>query len=242
MLEEFTREAILGLTAPFLNAGPLSATDVERIFRACDAIWIRKKEGEPHVRLHSGRHSDGYIICNRVLDRPNLCEIMALQLVHKIRQAKLLHPSDWVLGSATGATGLSLFTARELEGSCWHPMQKGRDGTGQLFEKCEIQPHGRILQVEELITGGLTTLELRRAVRERNPHPVTFQPILPVLVYRPEPGKVLREIENSRIVSVLYYEISSWDPNDCPLCKAGSQLVSPKDNPEAWAKMLAAAA
>lgn len=40
----------------------------------------------------------------------------------------------------------------------------------------------------------------------------------------------LKEINGMKIISLIDKEMPMWQPNDCPLCKAGSIAVRPKDN------------
>lgn len=86
------------------------------------------------------------------------------------------------------------------------------------------------MQVEELMTTSDTFTRVRNGVRTGNGSPVTFAPVAGVLIHR----SGVWEIEDTKIVPFAHYDISVWEPTKCPLCKAGSKRIRPKQN---WAEL-----
>lgn len=204
---------------------PLNQKEIEAIFQACGAFWFHSGNPKaPHAELTSGKCSNGYIDCNKVLTHSNLCQIMAEALV-SVLQVHYQGRVDWVVGSDSAALGLSKDVANKL-GACWHPLQKGPDKT-QVWEKV-IMPQGAIvLHVEELMTTAITANAVRQAIKTGNPNPVNFVPFLPVLIHRPAPGEG-DVVDGSQVIYAAHYDIWAADPADCPLCKQGSERLRPK--------------
>lgn len=229
-IQEMTREEIFRLT-PLKCGWTMSREELETIFMACDAFWHHpgnKNPGAPHAELTSGKHSNFYINCPRVLEDSNLCQIMARQLFHLL----LDHyhgPIHWVVGSDSSALGLSKDLAN-LTRAKWRPLQK-KDDDSQAWEKGVIQPGEKVLHIEELLTTSGTTQAVRKGIRENNPYPVDFVPFIPVLVHRPDKG-VPEEVDGSRLIYLLHYDTYAVDPKEqeCELCKNGSPALPAKEN------------
>ncbi len=220
---------------PSLVERPMDQEEIEAIFKACYALWVHpgdRNPRAPHAILTSGKHSNGYINCLQVLCPSNLCQIMASQVVILLRSV-YDGPVDWVVGSDSAALGLSKDVANTLD-ACWHPMQKGPD-KAQLWEKMVIPAGAKVLHVEELMTTALTSRAVREGIRQGNPNSVEFVPFLPVLIHRPAPGEG-QEVDGSRVIYLLHYDISVYEPDKCPLCQAGSEVLKPKG--ENWQRLV----
>jgi hypothetical protein len=59
---------------------------------------------------------------------------------------------------------------------------------------------------------------------------VTFAPVVGVLVHRSD----VYEVEGAPVIYLAHYDISVWDPVDCPLCARGSKRLRPKQH---WAEL-----
>ncbi len=229
-LNNMSRKDLLKLN-PEICKKDMTKKHLEAIFMACDAFWHHpgeKNPTAPHAKLTSGKHSNIYINCTRVLQRSNLCQIMAYQLLRRL-SSFYNGPIDWVIGSDSAALGLSKDIAN-LANAKWHAMQKGPDKT-QIWEKATIMPEEHVLHVEELLTTNQTTKAVRTAVREGNPYQVNFIPYIPVLVLRPDKD-VPDSIDGSKLFSCLYYDTYVVDPEkeECEFCKNGSSALSPKNH------------
>lgn len=71
-----------------------------------------------------------------------------------------------------------------------------------------------------------TALAVREGIRQGNPSPVEFTPFVATLVHRSN----IYEIEESPVIYLTHYDIDTWTPEECPLCKLGSPRVTPKQN------------
>jgi len=187
----------------------------------------------PHAELTSGKCSNGFFDCMRVLKYPNLNEILAIELatllIEDIRE-NYEEPSniDWVIGSPYAAITFSYEVAKELRavhGFCEKdpivPKEKKF-----LWQRMVIPGGSRVLQIEELITTSGTFRGVQRAIEEGNPEPVKFLPVVGVLVHRPP--RLPADYGDREIIALVEKEIWAVEPEDCPLCKAGSVRYRPK--------------
>lgn len=236
MFSGLTKEAILQLD-PQDCKRTLVKEELEMIFRACDALWHHpgtKNPKAPHAILTSGKHSNIYINCPQVLQRSNLCQIMAMQL-HHLMQSFYSGPIDWVIGSDSSALGISKDMANLLNVR-WHPMQKGPNKT-QLWEKATMACGEWVLHVEELLTTSLTTQAVRDGIKKGNPNQINFVPFIPLLVHRPDKNAP-EKIDNSKLIWLLHYDTYVVDPEkeECAFCKNGSPALLAKEN---WDRLVA---
>lgn len=206
----------------------------EEILNQCDAIWMYQgKENEPHAILTSGKHSDGYINLNAVLQFPNLCQILAKQLVQKWIDEWWRAPYenvDVVVSSTFAATSLGEEVAKQL-GAMFVFTEK--DGDQQKWSgRFELPKGAKILQTEELITTLITTRKVKEAVLTSNPEveflEVGGKTLVITVIHRPEKFPI--PDDDYEVVSLIPKEIHNWDPDKCPLCKNGSIALKPKPN------------
>lgn len=206
----------------------ITPAELRHIFETCDALWLYSGNPHaPHAELTSGKCSNGFVDVLRVLKYSNLCEIMAGQLVRRLR-AYYDGKVDWVIGSDHAGATLSYAVAAQL--SAQHDFTEKGEGKSQVWKRFVIEPNEVVLQVEELITTTGTLQLVREGIRAGNPNPVTFAPLSLVLVHRSD----VYEFEGAPIVSAAHYDIQTWEPWSCPLCRRGSERLRPKQN---WAKL-----
>jgi len=213
--------------------------DFLSLFKVCNAIWIRDEDPEvPHALLTSGKHSNGYVDCSQVLKYPNLKEILVTRLLHNVlapfeirEYGSYLHGKlDYILSSSMAAVTLGDSVANKLDLAFVYTEKV--NGV-QKLKRFEIPDGAKILQVEELVTTLKTTREVTRAVMEKNKNVKFIQDengkiIVLTLVHRPE--KLPIEYPDYRILPLVEIEIHNWTPEECPLCRLGSEALPPKLN------------
>jgi len=207
----------------------LSEEKILELFNLCDAVWLHDGDPRrPHAELTSGKCSNGFFDCMRVLKHPNLCEILARQLAKRIREEGVGSRIDWVIGSPYAGITFSYEVARVFQAIHGFPEKDPSDPKGKRFvwQRLTIPAGANVLQVEELITTARTLQEVRRAITEGNPEPVNWIPIVGTLVHRPP--KLPVEYNNIKVVALVEREIWAVEPDECPLCKKGSPRLRPK--------------
>lgn len=202
-------------------------------FKECDAVWLHDNDlAKPHAELASGKCSNGYFDCPRVLRYPSLCEILAVQLARKLRALGI--SPDWVIGSAYAAITFSHEVAKAMK-AVHGAVEKDPSDSEQkrmLWRRMTIPAGAKVLQAEELVTTIGTTKEVRRAVIAGNSEAVEFLPVVGTIIHRPP--KLPMAYEGLRVVSLVERMVWAVDPKDCPLCAAGSKRVKPKTH---WAEL-----
>lgn len=216
----------------------LTPEEVTHILKLCDAFWIHSGDPkDPHVELTSGKCSNGFVDVLRAVRYTNVCEIFGHQMVQVVEAT--LWPDkgddgydgviDWAIGSDHAGAAISHSVATFL--GVQHDFTEKWPNKTQFWKRFTIKSGEVILQVEDLMTTTLTMLAVRQGIREANSvQPVAFAPVVSTLVHR---SKVY-EIEGSPVVYLVHYDMDDWDPGDCPLCKAGSERLRPKQN---WGRL-----
>jgi len=218
----------------------LTAEEILKWFELYDAVWVYDSTDPkaPHVELTSGKCSNGFFDCMRVLRNPKLCEILACQLVRKLKEAGI-EKVDWVIGSpyaaitfsyeiAKGFNAIHAFTEKDPKIIPTDSPRKKR----MLWQKMQIPKDVVVLQAEELITTSSTVKEVRRAVEQGNYEPVNWLSIVGTLVHRPP--KLPVSYDGIKIVSLVETEVWAVEQKDCPLCEIGSPRYRPREN---WKKL-----
>lgn len=209
-----------------LNEHVASEKEVKHLLRLCDALWLHSGNAkDPHAELTSGKCSNGFVDALRALRHSYLCKFFGDQLAKKFENEykEIPHP-DWVIGSDHAGATFSHSVALAL-GSMHDFTEKG-GGKTQVWKRFDIKPEETVLQVEELITTTSTLQAVREGIRAGNSSPVTFAPVSLTLIHR----SPIYEFENTPILYLAHYDITTWNPSDCPLCAQGSKRVRPKQN------------
>jgi orotate phosphoribosyltransferase len=194
----------------------MTEADLLTLFRRSGALL------EGHFRLSSGLHSPGYLQCALVLMRPRDAEALGAALGERARALGATH----VLSPALGGIVIGQEVARALDLPALFAERV--DGTLTLRRGFTLDPSDRVLVVEDVITtGGSTreTMEVARAagatvvgacaiVDRSGSHPgldVPFHALLPMA-------------------------LPTYQPEACPLCAQGLEVVKPGSRPGAAGK------
>lgn len=208
----------------------ITAGEFDHMLRLCDGLWQHNGDpSAPHAELTSGNCSDGFANTLLLLKYANINMLLAEELVRIYRESTGADP-DWVVGSDHAAASLSAFVAYHLRAK--HEFTEKVDKT-QLWKRETIGPDETVLQVEELVTTLATLERVRQGIVSGNTHPVTFADVSLTLVHR-SPSY---EFGGRPILYLRHYDISVWEPEECPLCAAGSERLRPKEN---WDRLTAA--
>jgi orotate phosphoribosyltransferase len=210
----------------------------ERILDLSEAIWIYQgKPGEPHALLTSGKHSDGYINLNAVLQFPNLCEILAKSLIRKIKEEGIDNTKiDAVVSSSYAAITLGQEVARQLRVMFVFTEKEKKEQ--KWSGRFKLPKRAKLLQVEDLISTLGTTRKVKEAILKQNPD-VSFleregKTVVATVIHRPE--KLPKIYPDYSVIALMEREIHVWESNECPLCKRNSPVLKAKPNWERFIK------
>lgn len=175
---------------------------------------------EGHFLLSSGRHSDRYFQCARLLEYPDRAEEALMKVGARLRDALSSGELsfDLVVGPAMGGILPAWILGRSL-GLPAIFTERDEAGKMSLRRGFEIRQGQGILIVEDVITTGKSSGECAEALRAAGGHVVALACI------------VDRRAEGIPVEWPLYaaatLPASSWDAAECPLCARGEAFVKP---------------
>ena len=175
------------------------------------ALDILKEAGvllEGHFLLTSGRHSGRYLQCARIFRNTRYSEDLCAALAEHFRDDRV----DIVIGPALGAVQMAYEVSRAL--GCENFFAEREDGAMTLRRGFAIEPGQRVLVVEDVVTTGGSVREVLEIVRQAGGEVVGVGSIVDRTGGRISFGVPFR--------SVVSMEVESWEPGECPLCKAGA--------------------
>ncbi|MCX7970359.1 MAG: orotate phosphoribosyltransferase [Negativicutes bacterium] len=167
---------------------------------------------EGHFLLSSGRHSDRYCQCARLLARPWLAADVVAGLV-----AQIDVEFDLVLGPAMGG----ILVAYELARQAGKPnIFCERDERGQMTLRrgFAIEPGDRVLIAEDVTTTFKSCIETARLVSQWGGRVVGVA----ALVDRSQLDR-----PPYRLFAAARLNIASWEADGCPLCARGLPFEKP---------------
>ena len=184
-----------------------------------EVISIFKKTGallEGHFVYTSGRHGRQFLQAARVLQHPNHTEALCKALADNFRNQRV----QLVVGPATGGIILAYETARHLGVRGVFTEKEGKDGM-VLKRGFALKPGTRVLVVEDITTTGGSVRKAANHVRDRGAVVVGIRAIIDR-----GGGEARFDVPCQTLAAV---SMESWQPADCPLCKAGEPLIEPDD-------------
>jgi len=187
-------------------------------------IELLKNSGallEGHFLLSSGRHSDRYFQCAKLLQYPDKAQAALEQAVLKIREdinnGKL--KVDIVAGPAMGGIIVAWEIGRQLSLPAIF-TERDEAGVMTLRRGFEIKQAQNVLIVEDVVTTGKSFMECA-AVLEKAGAVITG---LACVVDRRADGAL-------QIPWPFYPAVKlnacNWDASECELCKKGIPVVKP---------------
>jgi len=166
-----------------------------------------------HFQLTSGRHSDTYVQCARVLEDPALTTRLAQAIVAALPSHAGI---DVVAAPAVGGIVIGFAVAQALGVNF---IFSEREQGAMRFRRAFEVPHGsRVLVVEDVVTTGGSVAEVVSLVREAGGVPVAVAS----LIDRGGPKAF-----DVPLYPLLRLEVESWEPSECGLCAADTPLYSP---------------
>jgi orotate phosphoribosyltransferase len=185
----------------------LSENEILEIFEKTGALF------NGHFLLTSGRHSDVYFQCAKVLQYPDyiqeLCSIIADEYCNK--------KIDTVIAPAIGGLVVGQEVARQLNKRFIFVEREDKKlalRRGFLINKGE-----KVLICEDVVTTGGSVFEVIDIVKDNNAKVAGVG----FIVDRSN-GKV---DFNCSQLSTVKLDVKSYLPEDCPLCEKGIELVKP---------------
>ncbi|MBN1354922.1 orotate phosphoribosyltransferase [bacterium] len=166
-----------------------------------------------HFKLSSGRHSDRYLQCARLLQYPNRARILCQALADKFSGVD----ASGVIAPAIGG----ILVAHELAFSLGIRAIFGerQEGFMRLRRGFEIRPGEKFILAEDVVTTGKSTREILNLVTECGGVP------LGIAALADRSGN--KADLPLPVISLITLNIDNWAPEECPLCKSGIPVDTP---------------
>lgn len=176
---------------------------------------------EGHFLLSSGKHSDRYIQCAKLIENPEYCEQVAKIIAQKLKEADL--GVDLCVGPAMGGVIISYELARALG---THAIFTERvDNEMTLRRGFDIKEGSKVIIVEDVITTGKSSFETVDVIKSYGAEVVALTSIVN------RSGK--DEINGIPLISATKIDVNTWDPDeipdhlkDIPAIKPGSRKIT----------------
>jgi len=166
-----------------------------------------------HFRLTSGLHSDIYLQSALVLQYPEHAAALGSALAAGFRTDGV----QTVLAPAIGGILVAHEVARALGVRALFTEREG--GTMRLRRGFALAAGERCLVVEDVITTGGSTREVVACVEEHGGAVVGVGSLIDR-----SGGAAAFTVKRTALATVT---ATTWAPEACPLCKAGSQAIKP---------------
>ncbi len=196
--------------------------DIEAIYRDANALL------EGHFILSSGNHSNRYLQSAKVLEEPKRAEILASALAKQIKDSNI--EIDTICAPALGGVLAGYELARAL--GVRSIFVERKDGDMQLRRGFDIKDGEKILICEDIITTGGSAMEASKIVQELGGKVVAFASLANRGFCKREDSSIESQKECKLPKDIPFFALADFrfemfSPNECPMCKSGSQAIKP---------------
>jgi orotate phosphoribosyltransferase len=181
-----------------------------------EILEIFEKSGallKGHFLLTSGRHSNVYFQCAKVLQYPEYSEKICGMIAEHFKSENI----DTVIAPAIGGIVVGQEVARQLNKRSIFAEREDKSLT--LRRGFTIEKGEKVLVCEDVVTTGGSVFEVIDIVKNFGGEVVGIG----FIVDRSN-GKVNF---NHQQFSTIMLDVKSFLPEECPLCKEGIELVKP---------------
>lgn len=166
---------------------------------------------EGHFLLTSGKHSDRYVQCAKVLRYPDKAEKILKPVADKLRNLNV----DLLVGPAMGGIIVAYELGRQL--GIEAIFTERVDGKMELRRGFEVKEGQKIVICEDVVTTAKSSLEVKELLESMGGDVVAIASIIDRTG-----GNV-----DINVISSLKLEIKAYDKEDCPLCKQNIPYIKP---------------
>ncbi len=179
-----------------------------------DVVEILKDSGallEGHFLLSSGKHSNKYCQCAKLLQYPDKSAMVISIVAEKVKDLDL----DVIVGPAMGGITAAYELGRQLGIRAVFTERENNIMT--LRRGFEIKPKEKILIMEDVVTTGKSSMETVEVLKKLGGEVVGIGCIV--------------DRKSSQISLPIYsateLDFETYEPDNCPLCVKGSKPVKP---------------
>ncbi len=196
--------------------------NIEKIYKDADALL------EGHFLLSSGNHSQFYLQSAKVLENPKIAQLLADELAKQIKKSGL--KIDTVCSPALGGVLAGYELARSL--GVRFIFAERVDKKMTIRRGFEIKNGENILICEDIITTGGSALEAAQVATNMGANIVAFAALANRgFCSRAGSNKSMKATcklpRDTPFFALADFEFDIYEPENCPLCKDGSDAYKP---------------
>jgi orotate phosphoribosyltransferase len=196
--------------------------NVEEIYKDAKALL------EGHFILSSGNHSNRYLQSAKVLEYPKRATLLAEALAELIKDSGI--KVDTVCSPALGGILAGYELARALNTRSIFVERKG--GTMELRRGFEVKKGEKVIICEDIITTGGSAMEASKIIEELGAEVVAFASLANRGFCRREGSDTAPKSEcklpaDRPLFALEDFSFEMFTPEECPMCRAGSQAIKP---------------
>lgn len=196
--------------------------NIEQIYKDAQALL------EGHFKLSSGNHSKFYLQSAKVLEDPKTAKLLAEALAKQIQESGI--KVDAVCSPALGGliAGFALATALDVR----FIFAERVDGEMTIRRGFEVKEGEKYIICEDIITTGGSALEAAKQVELSGGEIVAYA-ALANRGFCSREGSSIQAKDNCKLpldkplFALEDFTFEMYAPEDCPMCKAGSQAYKP---------------
>ncbi len=185
----------------------MNEKEILEIFRKTGALL------EGHFLLTSGKHSNKYFQCAKVLQYPEYNFLFGEMIAKQFRDFEV----DTVISPAIGGIVAGGEVARQLQKR--FVFTEREEGKMKLRRGFTLPPNEKVLVVEDVVTTGGSVFEVIEEVKKNGAEVAGVAAIV---------DRSNGEVNfNVPFFATLKLKVETYEPDECPLCKAGIPIVKP---------------
>ncbi|MGL4451632.1 MAG: orotate phosphoribosyltransferase [Sarcina sp.] len=169
---------------------------------------------EGHFLLSSGKHSNRYCQCAKVLQHPEKAEKVLSVVADKLKEANI--ECDLVVGPAMGGVIVAYELGRQLGKPAIFTERENGEMT--LRRGFEIKEGQKVIITEDVVTTGKSFKEAAAVIEAHGGEVVAVICMV---------DRTSEKVTDYPMFSSVKLEIETYDADNCPLCKEGIPYVKP---------------
>lgn len=166
-----------------------------------------------HFLLSSGKHSNGYVQCAKLLQWPDRAEKVLSVVKDQVKDLGI----ETVIGPAMGGIVVSYELGRQL--GVKSIFTERENDVMTLRRGFTVKENEKVLITEDVVTTGKSSLETIEALKEYGVE------VVGIACIANRSGK--DNLNGYKIYPAISLDIDTYESDNCPLCKENIELVKP---------------
>lgn len=199
-------------------------TTIKKYLKQNHVMWQPQLSDKYHPCLTSGKHSNLYINCTKILESYNLTTMLLREIDGKVLEDIVNQGLGAMCGLQTGGVGVLYMLPSLFPFLTTVKLIHTDKNAGHKITRWDVETISKpIMLVDDVITTGSSIAKVL------SNHSVDiFSDYIVCLVNRTGSDTIKIHNKTFGIISALTISGSEWLDKECPYCKAGSEPIKPK--------------